>query len=399
MAKSVSAPARTPDAATRPPARFATRGHDAAASRVATLLTGVPPHALLIVGPRGAGAGTLARDVAATLLCQNPQDGGACGACRACRLVAVESHADLVRISPGGAADEIGITPIRELEGSLALLPVEGGRRVALIERADRMSEPAQNALLKTLEEPPARTHIILAAAEDSLLLPTIRSRCAVVRLGLPESAAASELIATTLGIGVATATRLLRMSGGRPGPLIDARVSGDAARAHAALRRQILDFVAVAPHARLRHLPAMIADASAILSVGSTDDDDGGRDDGGDAESTESAPEQAAAAAKKSSTTRAGGKPTPAERRANTKALLHLWRGVARDLALVSASAPASVAFPEDLPELTPVAARCTQIAWRDALFSLDRALAALRRNGNPELLLDAIALRWPRG
>ena len=55
MAKAVSAPASQPDAATRPPARFATRGHDAAASRVAQLLTGVPPHALLIVGPRGAG--------------------------------------------------------------------------------------------------------------------------------------------------------------------------------------------------------------------------------------------------------------------------------------------------------------------------------------------------------
>ncbi|MFZ9961651.1 MAG: hypothetical protein ACO3GD_04890, partial [Candidatus Limnocylindrus sp.] len=154
MAKSVSAPASQPDAATRPPARFATRGHDAAASRVAQLLAGVPPHALLIVGPRGAGAGTLARDVAATLLCINPQSGGACGECRACRLVAAESHADLARISPSGAADEIGITPIRELEANLALLPVEGGRRVALIERADRMSEPAQNALLKTLEEP-----------------------------------------------------------------------------------------------------------------------------------------------------------------------------------------------------------------------------------------------------
>jgi DNA polymerase-3 subunit delta' len=313
--------------------------------------------------------------------------------------VAAESHADLARISPSGAADEIGITPIRELEASLALLPVEGGRRVALIERADRMSEPAQNALLKTLEEPPAQTHIILAAAEDSSLLPTIRSRCAVIRLGLPDSAAASELIATRLGLDAATATRLLRMSGGRPGPLIDAGASGDAARAHAALRRQILDFVGVAPHARLRQLPALIADASAILSVAIVDGEEGGAEEGGEPEGADLAPESAATSTKKSPAKRAGGKPTPAERRANAKALLHLWRGVARDLALVASSAPASVAFPEDLDELTPVAARCAQTTWRDALISLDRALAALRRNGNPELLLDAIALRWPRG
>ncbi|MFM7824639.1 MAG: DNA polymerase III subunit, partial [Candidatus Limnocylindrus sp.] len=362
MAKAVPAPASQPEAATRPPARFATRGHNSAASRVAQLIAGVPPHALLIVGPRGAGAGTLARDVAATLLCSTPQSGGACGECRACRLVLAESHADLARITPSGAADEIGITPIRELETSLALLPVEGGRRVALIEHADRMSEPAQNALLKTLEEPPLQTHIILAAAEDSSLLPTIRSRCAVIRLGLPEAAAASELIATRLGLDAATATRLLRMAGGRPGPIIDAEASGDAARAHAALRRQILDFVAIAPHARLRQLPALIADASAILAVSTTDGEEGTTEDGGESEGADSAAERAAASATKSPTRRAGGRPTPAERRANAKALLRLWRGVARDLALVASSAPASVAFPEDLHELTPVAARCAQ-------------------------------------
>jgi len=398
MAKAVSAPASPTRAATRLPARFATRGHDAAAARVAQLLAGVPPHALLIVGPRGAGAGTLARDVVATLLCTAPQGGGACGECRACRLVVSGSHADLAHIAPSGAADEIGISPIRELEASLALLPVEGGRRVALIERADRMSEPAQNALLKSLEEPPAQTNIILAAADDTSLLPTIRSRCATIRLGLPETAAASELIATRLGLDAATATRLLRMSGGRPGPLIDAEASGDAARAHAALRRQILDFVGTAPHARLRQIPALIADARAILAA-STPEEESGVLDEEESETDDAGTATAASSAKKTPAKRAGAKPTPAERRANAKALLILWRGVARDLALVASSAPGSIAFPEDLDELTPVAARCTQTAWRDALISLDRALAALRRNGNPELLLDAIALRWPRG
>lgn len=365
---------------------------------MAQLLAGVPPHALLIVGPRGAGAGTLARDVVATLLCTAPQGGGACGECRACRLVVSGSHADLAHIAPSGAADEIGISPIRELEASLALLPVEGGRRVALIERADRMSEPAQNALLKSLEEPPAQTHIILAAADDASLLPTIRSRCATIRLGLPETAAASELIATRLGLDAATATRLLRMSGGRPGPLIEAEASGDAARAHAALRRQILDFVGTAPHARLRQIPALIADARAILAA-STPEEESGALDEEEGETADAGTSTAASSAKKTPAKRAGAKPTPAERRANAKALLLLWRGVARDLALVASSAPGSIAFPEDLDELTPVAARCTQSTWRDALISLDRALAALRRNGNPELLLDAIALRWPRG
>lgn len=406
MAKAVSTPAKRsaatprPLVRVRPPASFKTRGHDEASARLATLLADSPPHALLIVGPRGVGAGTLARDAVATLLCTAPVGGGACGACRSCRLAASGSHADLALITPTGAADEIGITPIRELEQSLALLPVEGGRRIALIERADRMSEAAQNALLKTLEEPPPRTHIILSAAEDSSLMPTIRSRCASVRLGLPESAAAGELLATQLGLDAATAMRLLRMAGGRPGPLLSAGVTGEAARAHAQLRRQLLDFVGVAPHARLRQIPALIDDASAILAAGVDTQQGDATSADGEADAQDVEPDDAveAESKKKAAATRRSTRPTPAERRAAAAALLRLWRGVARDLALVAVGVTESIGFPEDLHELTPVAARCEPTVWRDALISIDRALTAVRRNGNPELLLDAIALRWPR-
>src|SRR5919112_389234 len=73
---------------------------------------------------------------------------------------------------------------VRRLVTDLALLPVEGGARVAIVEQADRMNEDAQSALLKTLEEPPSGVTIILCAAEEERLLPTIRSRCARVRLG-----------------------------------------------------------------------------------------------------------------------------------------------------------------------------------------------------------------------
>lgn len=262
------------------------------------------------------------------------------------------------------------------------------------------MSDAAQNALLKTLEEPPPRTHIILSAAEDSSLMPTIRSRCASVRLGLPDSAAASELLATQLGLDAATAMRLLRMAGGRPGPLLEAGVTGDAARAHAQLRRQLLDFVGVAPHARLRQIPALIGDASAILAAG-VDTQEGDATSGeGESDTQDGEPDDTAEVEpkKKASATRSSAKPTPAERRAAAAALLRLWRGVARDLALVAAGATESIGFPEDLHELTPVAARCEATVWRDALISIDRALTAVRRNGNPELLLDAIVLRWPR-
>ena len=401
MAKAVDAPPSRADSARRP-SHFATRGHDAAAAQVARLLAETPPHALLIVAPRGAGAGTLARDAAAMLLCGAPNADGACGACRSCRLIAAGSHGDLVHIAPGGAADQIGIEPIRELVAGLALFPVEGGRRVALVEGADRMNEAAQNALLKTLEEPPARTHVILAAAEDSGLLPTIRSRCATVRLGLPEPVAAAELLAARLALDAPTATRLLRMASGRPGPLIDATVTGDAARAHAQLRRQVLDLVAVAPHMRLAQLPSLIADASAILVAGlDADEGEGAPPDVADADDPDAAtPEEAptrGAAKRASAAKRGSGKPTPAERRAAAAALLRLWRGVARDLACVATGAPAAVAFPEDVAELQRVAAGAPAATWVAALRRVERALSALRANGNPELLLDALALRWP--
>ncbi|MEI6155766.1 MAG: DNA polymerase III subunit [bacterium] len=394
MARAVSTP---PDAAhpARRPARFATRGHDAAAAHLAILLADAPPHALLIVGPRGAGAGTLARDAVATLMCGEPVNGGPCGACRSCRLIASGSHTDLVLISPSGASDEIGIEPIRALAAGLALFSVEGGRRIALIERADRMNEAAQNALLKTLEEPPSRTHVILAAAEDSRLMPTIRSRCAVIRIGLPDANQASELLAERLGVDAPTAVRLLRMSSGRPGPLIDAEATGDAARAHAQIRRQILDFAATAPHARLGQLGALVADARAILVAGG---DDGEAGDGAESDdSGDNAPDVEAEPAKKKSPVKRSAKPTPAERRAAATALLRLWRGVARDLALVSAGAVDQIAFPEDRSEIEAVAYRLPPATWGAALRAIDTALNALRRNGNPELLLDAAALSWP--
>lgn len=393
MARAVSTP---PDAAhpARRPARFATRGHDAAAAHLAALLNDAPPHALLIVGPRGAGAGTLARDAVATLMCGAPVDGGPCGACRSCRLIASGSHTDLVVISPTGVSNTIKIDQIRTLAAGLALFSVEGGRRIALIECADLMNEDAQNALLKTLEEPPSRTHVILAAAEDSRLMPTIRSRCAVIRLGLPDAHQASELLAERLGVDAPTAVRLLRMSSGRPGPLIDAEATGDAARAHAQIRRQILDFTTTSPHARLGQLGALVADARAILVAGA---DDGDAADGTESEDGSDDAPDVDAEPKKKSSARRSTKATPAERRAAATALLRLWRGVARDLALVSAGAVDQIAFPEDRAEIEAVAHRLPTATWGEALRAIDKTLSALRRNGNPELLLDAAALSWP--
>jgi DNA polymerase-3 subunit delta' len=115
---------------------FLTRGHPAAVAAIAAMIAGPPPHALLIAGPPGVGKTTLALDLAAGLLCdaQDPAD-RPCRACRGCRLVDSGGHADLHRLVPGGAGDQIRIGDrsepetgtIRRLISELALLPVEGG--------------------------------------------------------------------------------------------------------------------------------------------------------------------------------------------------------------------------------------------------------------------------------
>ena len=186
------------------------------------------------------------------------------------------------------------------------------------------------------------------------------------------------------------------RHSAGWPGAsnnhdVVDA---GDAARTHAQIRRQILDFVATHPHARLRQLGALVADARAILVAGA---DEGEGADGAEGEESDDDAPETDVEPKKRSQARLSAKPTPAERRAAATALLRLWRGVARDLALVSTGAVDQIAFPEDRAEIEAVAHRLPPARWGEALRSIDASLNALRRNGNPELLLDAAALSWP--
>ena len=192
------------------------------------MVGGPAPHAVLLVGPPSVGKATLAEDLAAGLLCEATDPASRpCRACRACRLVAAGNHPDLHRLVPEGPGGQVVIGDAREARAArgvrdllrdLALLPVEGGARVAIVEGAGQMNEDAQNALLKTLEEPSPGVTIVLCVDREELLLPTVRSRCARVRLG-PTGARAIEGLLGELGLADAsTAARLARIAGGRPG-------------------------------------------------------------------------------------------------------------------------------------------------------------------------------------
>jgi len=134
-------------------------------------------HAYLFHGPAGVGKTTLARDFARALACEN---GSGCGSCGACKRFEHGNYADLVSLPVDGASLKIEET--RRLNSTLAHSPREGRRKIALIPRAERMTTEAQNALLKTLEAPPAASIMLLTTEALDSLLPTIISRCQLLR-------------------------------------------------------------------------------------------------------------------------------------------------------------------------------------------------------------------------
>lgn len=143
----------------------------------ALLIQGKAPHALLFAGPGQGAAAQAARHFAASLFCRSAKGGlKSCGICAPCALVAAGTHPDLRWLVPEETG-VIKIDAVREVIREAALKPFQELRRVVVIERAESMNEHAQNALLKTLEEPPGPAHFILLSESPEQLLPTVRSR------------------------------------------------------------------------------------------------------------------------------------------------------------------------------------------------------------------------------
>jgi DNA polymerase-3 subunit delta' len=137
-------------------------------------------HAWLFTGPPGSGRSVAARAFAAALQCR---DGG-CGSCHDCHTALTGAHADVEVVSPAGLS--YGVAETRELVNQAALAPTRGRWQITIVEDADRFTEQALNALLKSIEEPPRRAVWLLCAPSPEDLLPTIRSRCRLVPLRIP---------------------------------------------------------------------------------------------------------------------------------------------------------------------------------------------------------------------
>ena len=139
------------------------------------------PHALLLEGPEGSGRRTFAREIAAALFCRGEHK--PCGSCNQCRKVLERNHPDVEYYGGDGSRRSFHIDTIRQLRQNAWLLPGEAPCRVCVLCGAENMTDQAQNALLKILEEPPEHTVFILTAENRSMLLPTILSRVQTIRL------------------------------------------------------------------------------------------------------------------------------------------------------------------------------------------------------------------------
>jgi DNA polymerase-3 subunit delta' len=177
-------------------------------------------HGLLIHEDPGAGGLELARWIAQRVNCREPAR-APCGECQECRWIAADQHPDVTRLSPEGDSTQILIQSIRDLAADLSLTSHGRGYKIAILSPAEAMNHFAANALLKTLEEPPKRTMVLLVTSQPSRLLPTLRSRCSRLRLPGPTRDVAASYLEAARGAG--PWAEALAATGAGPFTLLDA--------------------------------------------------------------------------------------------------------------------------------------------------------------------------------
>jgi DNA polymerase-3 subunit delta' len=389
---------------------FLTRGQPHALAAVrAYIRHESPPHALMLVGPAHVGKRTLAIDLACGLLCRAASAASRpCRRCTACRKVAHGNHPDLHRLAPEGAGDQIRLGQVQRLVADLALLPLEGRFRVAIVDAAHRLNPDAQNALLKTLEEPPAGVCLVLAADDAAALLPTVVSRCARLRLGPVPARDIAALLAEGGRADAARAASLARLSAGRPGLALALAASPETTVVHARIGRSLLDLLGADRRTRLGAAAELVADGTALDAAlrggialagageelpaegGGTPEDVDRAAGGGDAGTRRSGPSRA--------TTKPGARASPGERRRAVACVIDVWREVARDLAVAARGGRRELRAVEMLEEFE-VAARGVDPSHVIAFLArLDALGSAIEVYANPELALDALLLAWPQ-
>ncbi|QCR36431.1 DNA polymerase III subunit delta' [Nissabacter sp. SGAir0207] len=174
-------------------------------------------HALLIQAEEGNGADALVYGLSRWLLCQHPQGEKSCGECHSCRLMLAGNHPDWHVLAPEKGKSALGIDRVRQVIDSLYHHAQQGGAKVVWLAQAEGLTEAAANALLKTLEEPPEKTHFLLGCRSAARLLPTLRSRCSYWPLPTPPEALSSQWILRQQPAEAQSVATALKLSRGAP--------------------------------------------------------------------------------------------------------------------------------------------------------------------------------------
>ena len=205
------------------------------------LTDGRVPHGLLFAGPDGVGKKQFAIELARALMCRTPVDGEACGECAICKRIGVfdlpgtEKGEDYDRVFLSDHPDvglviaykrNLRVGAIRELEREANFRPFESEIRVFIIDDADKMNDSASNALLKTLEEPPSTTYLILVSSRPDSLLQTIRSRCQTIRFAPVATDEVEKILLKTERFSAEDAELAARVSGGSVGRAIGLNIA-----------------------------------------------------------------------------------------------------------------------------------------------------------------------------
>jgi DNA polymerase-3 subunit delta' len=333
-------------------------GHEWAVEQLRhSIAAGTDAHAYLLSGVAGLGKALLALRLAQALNCETTP-GEPCGSCRACKRIERGSHPDVrlagmasqaagLKADEAARQKELKIATVREWQRDISLRPYEGRRRVLILHDAERLSEDASNAMLKTLEEPPPYVTIALVANSVDLL-PTIVSRCRVLRLRpLPRRQVAAALEAR--GVTPEDAALIAAWSGGRIG-------------------------AALAQVERPDEIARRDEQLAALLAVA----------------------EQGRAAGMRWAEERA--KEYRGGEQETVFAWLELWQGWWRDVLLTAAGSPEGVVNVDRRPELERAAARHELPELYAFTARIGQAARQLRENGNPQLVLENLAFHLPR-
>ena len=344
-------------------------GHRALVRRVARAVAreSLPP-SLILAGPDGVGKRLVATALAQVLNCSEPlrgappavaagEDAGslsidACGQCRACQRIDRAAHPDVLTLgAEAGAA--ITIDEVRQAVGEARYRPFEGRRRVLIINDADRLVPQAQNALLKTLEEPPAASQFLLVTARPDRLLATVRSRCQRISFGHLGTRELAELLVRRHGYEESAALAAASAAGGSADRALQL-ASGELAAAREA--------------------------ALALLAAVTGSRDTKGR----------------LAGAKGLLDRKAGGGTAGKARRQELAHRLRALASLLRDVTLLASGADRAALANPDLHDRVAPLARPAAARWGVRAFAtVDEALEATERNASPKVVADWVACR----